>query len=167
MTQENNEALPDPLKDVLFDISQVVEDWKQQNQGEQLRASIFKLLDAQRDKLVYHMLGIETAYGQLEIKDDSVLIKAIPGIMKAQQDAVQAFISSVKLPKLTGSLRNSVNESLRYRFEETLEKEVTAELVKIINQRVKDLTGEITKSISVSNYIQIQKLLVNPNEESP
>lgn len=167
MTQENTETLPDPLKDVLFDISQAVEEWKQQNQSEQLKAKIFKLLDAQRDKLVFEMLGIESAYGRLEIRDGSVLIKAIPGIMEAQQDAVQAFISSVKLPRLTEPLRNSINKSLRYTFEETLEKEVKLKLAEIVNQQVQKLVGVITNSISASNYIQIQKLLVNPNNESP
>lgn len=151
-----------PLDQLLPAIATAVHQWKRDNTPEAITATVTRLLDKNSEEITKKLLGFTDTWGKWELDHcngrggDSA---AGDFIRKTQQAAIEAWLSTVLMPKLTPALAKSLNKQAQCEYAERLRGMVKQRVYALADRDAEAIIAGLVESTGIDKFIQTTKLL--------
>ena len=153
-----------PLDQLLPAIASAVHQWKADNTTESIKLKVTHLLNKNSEEITKKLLGFTNNWGKLELdhcNGRSGNSAAGDFIRKTQQDAIEAWLSTVIMPNLTPALAKSLQKQAQREYDEILRNSVKQRVQAIAARDINTVVEKIIDSSGIDKFIQTTKLL-NP-----
>lgn len=159
-------ASTNPIDQVLPAIAQAVAEWQTKNTEEVIKATVKRKLDQASEEITLKLLGFNNSWGKWELDHcNGRAGESAAGdfIKKVQQEAIQEWLTSVMLPKVTPQLASKLKAEAQREYADTLLSKVRQLARNKADADASNLINKIIESKDVDKYIKTMKLL-NPND---
>lgn len=161
---EATQKTVNPLDSLLPAIATAVNQWKANNTEESIRTKVTHLLEKHSNEITMKLLGFTDRWGKWELdhcNGRSGNSAAGDFIRKTQQDAIEAWLSTVIMPNLTPALAKSLQKQAQRAYDEILRNSVKQRVQAIAARDINTVVEKIIDSSGIDKFIQTTKLL-NP-----
>lgn len=148
----------------LSSIVEAMQTWEQANDPETLKKRVHDLLDKNAEELLKKLLGFDHRYRGWELDNCNGRggeSAAGDYIKKVQQQAIQDWLSQVKLPKLTPTFLKKIEKQAQAQYENQISDDLYG---RVREKADADLKQLISQAVSSNTFEKHQKTLalLNP-----
>lgn len=154
--------LVNPVDGVLEAIALAVAQWKEKNTEETIKKKVVDLLNKNSEEITLKLLGFNNRYGKWELdhcNGRSGTSAAGDYLTTMQQTAIQEWLQTVTMPKLSNAMKNRLSKDMQHDYEHTLHKVVREAVLRQAEVDAQALISKLTVSNQAENYLKVVKLL--------
>lgn len=157
----NLEAL-NPINDLLVTVLKSIDQWKEKNSEEALTQRVHKLLDSNAETIVLKLLGFDNRWNKWELdhcNGRSGESAAGDYLRQVQQDAIQDWLKSVKLPELSKSLSSVMKKELEADYKRYLSQYLYEYAREAADKTAKEIVESLFSQSKVDGMLKLQQLI--------
>lgn len=143
-------------------IAQAVTKWQEKNTPETIHAHVHQMLDKASKEVVMKLLGFNDSWGKWELDHCNGRSGNSPAgefITKVQQSAVQDWLATVAMPKLTEELQASLVKQAQNEYEQRMSNAIREKARQLAEADAKTLVTALTQSQHINNYLAAMQLI--------
>lgn len=156
-----------PINDLLTTILKSIDQWKEKNSEEVLIQRVHKLLDANAETIVLKLLGFDNRWNKWEIdhcNGRSGESAAGTYLRQVQQEAIQDWLKSVKLPELNKSLSSAMKKKLEADYKHYLNQFLYEYAREEADKTAKEIVESLFSRSKVDGMFKLQQLIQGNKE---
>lgn len=149
-------------------IAQAVTKWQEKNTPETIRNYVHRMLDKASNEIVMKLLGFNDSWGKWELDHCNGRSGNSPAgefITKVQQSAVQDWLATVTMPKLTKEVRARLEKQAQSEYEQHMRNAIREKARQLAEADAKTLVTALTQSQHINNYLAAMQLITQEGEE--
>ena len=154
--------LVNPVDGVLEAIALAVAQWKEENTEETIKKKVIDLLNKNSEEITLKLLGFNNRHGQWALdhcNGRSGNSAAGDYLTTIQQTAIQEWMQTVTMPKLSNAMKDKLSKDMRHDYEHTLHKVIREAVFRQAEVDAQALISKLTVSNQAENYLKVVKLL--------
>lgn len=154
--------LVNPVDGVLEAIATAVAQWKENNTEASIKKKVTDLLNKNSEELTMKLLGFNDRYNKWELdhcNGRSGNSAAGDYLRQVQQAAIQEWMKTATMPKLSDATVNRLKKEMQSDYEYQLLKSVRDAVSDQATADAKDIVAKLTVSNQAENYLKVVKLL--------
>ena len=151
-----------PLDEVLSIMAEAVAEWKAVNTEKKLKKRVKDLLDKNSETITMKLLGFNDSWGKWELdhcNGRSGESAAGDYLKKVKQAAIQEWMESLELPKISPALKAKLGKQLKDEFENKVRYAARSFIEQKATQGTTKALEEITSSKNLDSYLKTISLL--------
>lgn len=151
-----------PINDLLTTVLKSIDQWKEKNSEEALTQRVHNLLDANTETIVLKLLGFDNSWGKWELdhcNGRSGESAAGDYLRQVQQDAIQDWFKSVKLPEFSKSLSSVMKKELERGYKEYLSQFLHKYAREEADKTAKEIIESLFSQSKVDGMFKLKELI--------
>ena len=153
-----------PIEKLLPTIAEGMQEWLTKNPTAVIKETVKKHLDSKVEDTIFRLLGFKTSWGHFEVDHcNGRAGESAAGdyLREAQKEAINEWLATVQLPKLSSKAENALRREAKEIYEDALFDKIRQLAFDAAKRDADILMKDITVVNHVDNYIKLMKL-VNP-----
>ena len=155
-----------PLDTVLPTILSAANEWQKEHSPEKLKSKVKTMLDAHAEEITMKLLGFSDSWGRWEVdhcNGRSGNSAAGDYLRQHQQAAIQEWMENLCLPKLTPTLKKSLQAEMQKAFTSELSYKLHKAVSNKLDELVQKVLEDLASSDDLEGYLKAIQL-ITPKE---
>lgn len=159
-----------PLDTILPIIGQAVEEWKQRNTPELIKAQVMKLLDKNAEEITMKLLGFDVRYGESWKLDHcngrSGNSAAGDYIRQVQAEAIKEWLAKVELPVLSPTAIKKLEKEILNEYTSHIGRKTREKTIVAAQEALDSVVKNVIASNNLGSYMQMLSIInPQPNQQ--